>query len=71
MTRWSASFTVPAWAEPREAGQAALWIGNAVIPVPPMHHTAVAEAPEHEHRALSLVLVCEAREWTAALAQVL
>ncbi len=35
--RWSASFTVPSWAEPRQEGQAALWLGNAVIPVPPLH----------------------------------
>jgi predicted nucleic acid-binding Zn-ribbon protein len=32
---WVASFTLPAWAEPRQPGQAALWVGNAVIPVPP------------------------------------
>jgi DNA repair exonuclease SbcCD ATPase subunit len=51
---WSASFTLPAWAEPRHDGQAALWLGNAVIPVPPArseHHgeselgRAVAPAP--------------------------
>lgn len=35
--RWSASFTLPAWAEPRRDGQAALWLGNAVIPVPSLH----------------------------------
>jgi hypothetical protein len=34
--RWSATFTVPSWAEPREEGQAALWLGTAVIPVPPL-----------------------------------
>ena len=34
---WSATFTVPAWAEPRHDGQAALWIGNSVVPVPAMH----------------------------------
>lgn len=34
--RWTASFTVPTWAEPREEGQAALWLGTAVIPVPPL-----------------------------------
>ena len=34
--RWSAVFTVPAWAEPRHEGQAALWLGNAVIAVPPL-----------------------------------
>jgi hypothetical protein len=37
--RWSASFTVPSWAEPRQDGQAALWLGSAVIPVPPLHGT--------------------------------
>jgi hypothetical protein len=37
---WSASFTVPSWAEPRQDGQAALWLGSAVIPVPPLHGTA-------------------------------
>ena len=35
--RWSAIFIVPAWAEPRHQGQAALWLGNAVIAVPPLH----------------------------------
>jgi hypothetical protein len=34
--RWTASFTVPTWAEPREEGQAALWLGTAVIPIPPL-----------------------------------
>lgn len=43
--RWSASFTVPSWAEPRQDGQAALWIGSAVIPVPPLHGTANTPAP--------------------------
>ncbi len=32
---WSASFTLPSWAEPRHDGQAALWLGSSVIPVPP------------------------------------
>src|SRR5436190_18498846 len=32
--RWSATFRVPAWAEPRQDGQAALWLGSSVIPVP-------------------------------------
>jgi hypothetical protein len=35
--RWSATFTVPSWAEPRHEGQAALWLGNAIIAVPPLH----------------------------------
>jgi len=33
--RWTASFVVPGWAEPRREGQAALWIGEAVVPIPP------------------------------------
>ena len=43
--RWSATFTVPAWAEPRREGQAALWLGDAVVPVPPMRQQVVVEAP--------------------------
>jgi len=34
--RWTASFVVPGWAEPRRQGQAALWIGEAVVPIPPI-----------------------------------
>jgi predicted nucleic acid-binding Zn-ribbon protein len=35
--RWRATFSVPDWAEPRHEGQAAVWIGDAVVPVPPLH----------------------------------
>ncbi|MEA2211661.1 MAG: hypothetical protein QOF83_1609 [Solirubrobacteraceae bacterium] len=35
--RWRATFSVPDWAQPRHEGQAAVWIGNVVIPVPPLH----------------------------------
>ncbi len=31
---WEATFRIPPWAEPRHAGQAALWVGTAVVPVP-------------------------------------
>jgi hypothetical protein len=31
---WAATFTIPSWAEPSQPGQAALWIGNTVVPVP-------------------------------------
>ncbi len=41
---WSASFRIPTWAEPREQGQAALWLGNAVIPVPPLRESGEATA---------------------------
>ncbi len=42
---WSASFELPAWAEPRHAGQAALWLGNAVVPVPPASSAPVLAGP--------------------------
>jgi hypothetical protein len=45
--RWRATFAVPDWAEPRHEGQAAVWIGNSVVPVPPLHgasHTPPALA---------------------------
>lgn len=42
---WSASFTLPAWAEPRYDGQAALWLGDAVIPVPPPTGAVAPSAP--------------------------
>src|SRR5262249_27513037 len=34
--RWSAIFTVPGWAEPREGGRAGLGLGTAVTRVPPL-----------------------------------
>ena len=34
---WRASFVLPAWAEPRRAGQAAVWVGDAVIALPAIH----------------------------------
>lgn len=34
---WRASFVLPAWAEPRRAGQGAVWVGDAVIPLPAVH----------------------------------
>ena len=31
---WEATFNLPSWAEPHREGQAALWVGTAVVPVP-------------------------------------
>jgi predicted nucleic acid-binding Zn-ribbon protein len=31
---WEAAFDLPSWAEPNREGQAALWVGTAVVPVP-------------------------------------
>jgi DNA repair exonuclease SbcCD ATPase subunit len=42
---WHASFTVPEWAEPRQDGQAAVWVGNAVVPVPPLHGSGGSGPP--------------------------
>jgi hypothetical protein len=43
---WRASFTIPAWAEPVHDGQAALWVGDAVVPVPvPGERSAVPSSP--------------------------
>ncbi len=43
--RWGASFTLPAWAEPRHDGQAALWLGSSVIPIPPPRGAPAPEPP--------------------------
>ncbi|MFZ0041049.1 MAG: hypothetical protein WAK93_07070 [Solirubrobacteraceae bacterium] len=42
---WAANFSIPSWAEPTRSGQAALWVGNAVIPVPPPGTVRAAVAP--------------------------
>ena len=31
---WEATFRIPPWAQPRHDGQAALWVGTSVVPVP-------------------------------------
>ena len=33
--RWEARFDLPTWAEPTRPGQAALWLGDSVVPVSP------------------------------------
>jgi hypothetical protein len=43
---WAANFTIPGWAEPRQHGQAALWLGNAVIPVAPPGASRASAPPE-------------------------
>jgi hypothetical protein len=42
---WEATFTLPSWAEPHQDGQAALWVGNAVVPVPLPGSAAPVPAP--------------------------
>jgi hypothetical protein len=43
---WAADFTVPDWAVPDQPGQASLWVGTAIVPVPPPGATAEQYAPE-------------------------
>ncbi len=31
---WAATFHLPSWAQPRQEGQAALWVGTSVVPIP-------------------------------------
>jgi hypothetical protein len=45
---WTASFALPAWAEPLEDGQASLWLGNAVVPVPAASRGAGEPDPPRE-----------------------
>jgi uncharacterized coiled-coil DUF342 family protein len=52
---WAASFTVPDWAVPDQIGQASLWVGTSIVPVPPpgttaeeLAATAPARPPESE-----------------------
>jgi len=49
---WRADFSIPSWAVPSRAGQAAVWVGNAVIAVGPPGSAAVpasvAAAPDAE-----------------------
>ncbi len=49
---WGATFNLPAWAEPNREGQAALWVGTAVVPVPlpGPTSTAAATAPPAQAR---------------------
>jgi len=44
---WRATFRIPPWAQPRHEGQAALWVGTAVVPVPPPGTSADAARPSH------------------------
>src|SRR5436190_1923394 len=43
--QWSATFRVPPWAVPHQEGQAALWLGSSVIPVPPLGSSVIPVAP--------------------------
>ncbi len=45
---WSTTFTLPVWAEPSHEGQAALWVGDWVVPVAPPREAARPVSSEAE-----------------------
>ena len=55
---WEATFRIPPWAQPRHEGQAALWVGTAVVPIP--IHGASADGI---HRLPPPPALGEARAW--------
>jgi hypothetical protein len=58
---WTASFELPAWAEPRSAGQASVWIGSSAIEVPP-----VGREPEAGREATSAPAPAHALQFAQA-----
>lgn len=63
--RWTASFVVPGWAEPRREGQAALWIGEAVVPIPPIGASPDGPEPASAPAAAPAPDSASEREWDA------
>lgn len=59
---WHATFHLPVWAQPRHEGQAALWVGTAVVPVP------LPGAGPDGHRLPPPPALGEARAWPPEVA---
>ena len=58
---WEATFRIPPWAQPRREGQAALWVGTSVVPVPlPGTH---GDGSHPAHRPPPPPALGEARAW--------
>jgi hypothetical protein len=58
---WEATFRIPPWAQPRHEGQAALWVGTSVVPVPlPGTH---GDGSHPVHRPAPPPALGEARAW--------
>jgi hypothetical protein len=53
-----ATFRIPPWAQPRHEGQAALWVGTSVVPVP-----LPGGSPDGIHRLPPPPALGEARAW--------
>jgi hypothetical protein len=60
---WEATFHVPEWAQPRHEGQAALWVGTAVVPVP-----LPGTSADGVHRLPAPPALGEARAWPSDVA---
>jgi hypothetical protein len=60
---WQATFRIPEWAHPRHEGQAALWVGTSVVPVP-----LPGAFPDGAHRLPSTASLAEPRAWPPELA---
>ncbi len=60
---WEATFRIPPWAQPRHEGQAALWVGTSVVPVP-----LPGASADGLHRLPPPPALGEARAWPADVA---
>ena len=58
---WEATFRIPPWAQPRHEGQAALWVGTSVVPVP--LPGASGDGSHSHHRLPPPPPLGEARAW--------
>ena len=58
---WEATFRIPPWAQPRHEGQAALWVGTSVVPVP--LPGGYADGSHPAHRPPPPPALGEARAW--------
>jgi hypothetical protein len=59
--RWEVTFRIPPWAQPRHEGQAALWVGTAVVPVP--LPGVFGDGSDPAHRLPPPPALGEARAW--------
>ena len=59
---WESTFRIPPWAQPRHDGQAALWVGTSVVPVPPPGTSGDGSHPPM-HRLPPPPALGEARAW--------
>jgi hypothetical protein len=72
---WEATFRIPPWAQPRHEGQAALWVGTSVVPVPLPGASGAGAHPAHRPPASPAPLappsppaLGEARAWPSDVA---